>query len=696
MKENLLFLQRLQDSYASWTGLAIIICSLEGEFLTEISWGNRQTEDLYREYITKENLKSFIQPLHSINKTTLLDTELGSKVIISPVTSNEEGTYFIISGCIIDEKTNEMIDNYFRKNTYLSNDVVEFEVLSDSEIINKVEHIKNMTEVIASYVAQYEEYNNSQRFLDLVSEQMTSINNRTSTVESILQTASFFNEVDFMALALHLEGDLFTVETSIGSYSSALNGYTFSIGEGLLGYSLATQSPQFYGNIENDARLWIFTKMNMNVISLFCFPLIKDDQVIGLLFGGSTKREIDKTSIYNKLSTSATLMMNHLNTQELVNKTKNQSMELATLEEVIKLLTTVKELEKVLLILIDISMNFTRGAFTSIVYRKNPTKNQAKLLSRGISGEAAFNSLHEAAQKFFEGEKWNEPWMNEIPYGMSVMEFPLVFDNYIYGLLSVGISPGTDSEKYKTVLSSLATAGGIAIHFLEIGDKVRVDSNLIELLWKLLQSYEPEKYELAKKVKGTALKFAQVIGINDSLTIEKLSLFSVIDYRLVEDIIDDQELFLLLGKMERVLEGKSDGNLLAEFMAIIWTYYSTNQSIAKLKIENKRIRQRFILFINQEEIKADKIVFSEIVNRKQSGATEIQGDIFLSLKLSAREKEVLNHVLQGCSNKEIAQLLHISDHTVKNHMTHILSKLDVSDRSQAIAKIYQMGYSPIK
>ncbi|MCU6710633.1 helix-turn-helix transcriptional regulator [Paenibacillus sp. J5C_2022] len=56
--------------------------------------------------------------------------------------------------------------------------------------------------------------------------------------------------------------------------------------------------------------------------------------------------------------------------------------------------------------------------------------------------------------------------------------------------------------------------------------------------------------------------------------------------------------------------------------------------------------------------------------------------------LTAREREVLGHVLQGLNNQEIAQTLFISAHTVKNHMTKIYEKLEVTDRTQAMAKIY--------
>jgi DNA-binding NarL/FixJ family response regulator len=47
------------------------------------------------------------------------------------------------------------------------------------------------------------------------------------------------------------------------------------------------------------------------------------------------------------------------------------------------------------------------------------------------------------------------------------------------------------------------------------------------------------------------------------------------------------------------------------------------------------------------------------------------------------EKEVLRSIASGCSNKEIAQKLFISEETVRNHITHILTRLELRDRTQA-------------
>jgi DNA-binding NarL/FixJ family response regulator len=60
--------------------------------------------------------------------------------------------------------------------------------------------------------------------------------------------------------------------------------------------------------------------------------------------------------------------------------------------------------------------------------------------------------------------------------------------------------------------------------------------------------------------------------------------------------------------------------------------------------------------------------------------------------LSDREMEVLSCVVRGMSNKEIANLLAISHQTVKNHVTSILRKFSVEDRTQAVVYALQRGW----
>jgi len=60
-------------------------------------------------------------------------------------------------------------------------------------------------------------------------------------------------------------------------------------------------------------------------------------------------------------------------------------------------------------------------------------------------------------------------------------------------------------------------------------------------------------------------------------------------------------------------------------------------------------------------------------------------------ELSPRELEVLVLVARGCTNKEVAQKLFISDKTVRNHVTSCLLKLQAKDRTEAVTRAIERG-----
>lgn len=92
----------------------------------------------------------------------------------------------------------------------------------------------------------------------------------------------------------------------------------------------------------------------------------------------------------------------------------------------------------------------------------------------------------------------------------------------------------------------------------------------------------------------------------------------------------------------------------------------------------------------------DSLVLPEAMRRMveqyaDSGAqsAQIRKDI---ARLTSREQDVLKHVAQGLSNVEIADELFVSRETVKSHVTSILMKLDVRDRTQAVIAAYESGF----
>jgi DNA-binding NarL/FixJ family response regulator len=59
--------------------------------------------------------------------------------------------------------------------------------------------------------------------------------------------------------------------------------------------------------------------------------------------------------------------------------------------------------------------------------------------------------------------------------------------------------------------------------------------------------------------------------------------------------------------------------------------------------------------------------------------------------LTDRETEILRLMAGGYSNKEIANSLGVAEGTVKNHVSNILSKMGVRDRTRAVLKAFELG-----
>ncbi len=64
-------------------------------------------------------------------------------------------------------------------------------------------------------------------------------------------------------------------------------------------------------------------------------------------------------------------------------------------------------------------------------------------------------------------------------------------------------------------------------------------------------------------------------------------------------------------------------------------------------------------------------------------------------RLTDRERQILSLVAEGQSNKDIGAALFISERTLKNHLTYIMTKLQASDRTPAVVTAVRMGWLAI-
>jgi DNA-binding NarL/FixJ family response regulator len=97
-------------------------------------------------------------------------------------------------------------------------------------------------------------------------------------------------------------------------------------------------------------------------------------------------------------------------------------------------------------------------------------------------------------------------------------------------------------------------------------------------------------------------------------------------------------------------------------------------------------------FLINDKVFSKPAVASRVLKEFRELAVYGQEATPIFAPLSPREVEILDNIAQGMTNKQVAYALSISEQTVKNHMSSILRKLAVNDRTQAVVYAMRQGW----
>ena len=119
-------------------------------------------------------------------------------------------------------------------------------------------------------------------------------------------------------------------------------------------------------------------------------------------------------------------------------------------------------------------------------------------------------------------------------------------------------------------------------------------------------------------------------------------------------------------------------------------YYSKDVQIGELIDAIRQVHQG--MYVVEENTLSKPQLAEWIKKRFEEIGAFWEGAEDMFMPLSEREMEILNLITRGLSNKQVALELGISHQTVKNHMTSILRKLAVNDRTQAAVYALRKGW----
>lgn len=140
-----------------------------------------------------------------------------------------------------------------------------------------------------------------------------------------------------------------------------------------------------------------------------------------------------------------------------------------------------------------------------------------------------------------------------------------------------------------------------------------------------------------------------------------------------------------------VLSVGDDEELLFNAIKVGAAAYSTKEVRPQELTEIIRSVARGTYLINDTVMKKPHVAARVLDQFRELASTDGEG-AQLFAPLTSREIEILDCIARGLSNKEIASQLSISGQTVKNHITSILSKLQVNDRTMAVIFAIQKGW----
>ncbi|MFC4401666.1 LuxR C-terminal-related transcriptional regulator [Gracilibacillus xinjiangensis] len=706
MGKSLNHIQSIQDAYSKLINLVIVITDQEGETITEYSGRDKLVDYLLEHEDIVKRRKELIDEFKSISTPIIYDFEPGIKGILAPIVIPGDKKYFVWTSCIVDRDAKTFIHQYYEKapnyEEVFQPIIEELVEVTSEEKQDLLEKIEAMCNFVSQHFTALLTKDNKSRAL-LFRNILSDFNSKESTLTSILNyIQTNMNEIDFIGIAEKKKTDYFSITNFIGAAEFSLLDKEFYTGEGLLGKVVATGEGKIWEEVSSDPRVAFFVLNQINPKSVFAFPIFRESEIIGILFGGSKVFEKftgDFQLIGEMLSNIVSIKLRQKQLEEKVNQ---YSLQLTTFDEILQLMTNMNDVKRILFVLIDISINLMNTPFSCVIIKPARDSKQATVVSRGMNDYQINRLGRNIAARYFSTKDVsisNESTIVEDEeIGGEILLLPIKFREEIMGCLAIGVKEKKRLEETELFLSHLAMAAGVLI-------ANQSSNNAADMIIKALalstsqfnQSMDQRFREEELLIKG----FYKDESDQEIKNIIAASSLKEIDDQILNEVLPDHPVTFLVKEFKQIKKWFNKGEKEAseyskhsQFLFLIWLFIHSKKDLRKIEsltmIDASLIKD-FINFITIEEVVEVTIDLSSKTNNMTENRVEA---IQHHNQISKREKEVLELVIQGFSNKEIASKLFISDHTVKNHLTHIFQKLNVTDRAQAIAKVYQLSTPP--
>lgn len=481
--------------------------------------------------------------------------------------------------------------------------------------------------------------------------------------------------IDFLGIASK-QDDIFVVEQIKGGSMEELIHEKFYIGEGLLGNAVILGDDFNWNKKSEIQRAEFFNKFGFFPNHLFGSVLMDVNDVDSVLFGGNfTNKAISERLISFIKCTVQFLKQKETMNMNLQEAQYWQSNFMGWLDLMDVAMHT-KDKTYICYKILDFCQIVNKGLFTCF------TMHNSKVISRGEFNEEIY-TLHQKVNLQQLVNMKTKFWRDEECIHLFSQDF---------GLLTVQCNNKINYKQLSYILMTIEKVLERKELSTRTLDSIST-STIFDVLNSGLKDLDPIKYEksiIISKVFNHFMDIGTIQKQHDQLfqNISKVMMYSM-DF--LAQQIDQTEEWDYLKAAKSILDGEHniENRQEIDILAYLYALVILEDTSSSYLNVSEKIKEDCKLFIDDTQ---SPLLTSSMNTEAFADSKQDFKGIIDSLTITAREKQILYLLLEGLNNNEVAHYLKISTHTVKNHVTNIYKKLNVSDRMQAIAKIYRIKY----
>lgn len=500
---------------------------------------------------------------------------------------------------------------------------------------------------------------------------------------------------------------VYEIVRAYGSGSPELTGRTVREGEGAIGGAAFSDGLTCYTGAIAATRggHWALsseTPFTAEVTEIWCRPVRAGGETLGVLFALTTSERGARWRRPSWEAVFAHSLQPALCSALLQNRLRKQNRRLQAISGVVRFLSETDDPTRVLFTLVDASLSLMRSPTFAYVAVTGDDPAKCQIVCRGMAAEQAGKRAKEQLTLSFRrpetehGEGHNAA-VRHTTDGIPLIECAFSIGTAFRGALCVAASDEREAAECLDFVSAVAFIGSRILQAArEQKRHGEGHRQTVQLLGETVRRRDQSWYVRSKKASELILAYAATEGLEPKIAdvIAEASLLSGLD---LPDLGAGggtlAPALSLLTEYRRMQKGITQGGFSQQAQlldAALRLSGPDSEASGTAGGSVSEYERRLRRYVQRNEGGLAEVSLAPEPQRLDSSASDLRGveEVAKQYGLSKREKEVLLLVTRAKSNKEIASLLYISEHTVKNHMTNIFGKMDVSDRTQAIMKVY--------